>query len=168
LTLPQIKRAVGVDESETSLDWAKTRGSLAQDARVNFCKDLSQIESQERFDLVLVFNVLHHVPPEARSEVLKSLIARMNPQGSLVIWEHNRWNPLTRLLVKICPFDEGVVLLSRSALLNVGSKLGLKVVEASYVNVTPPHWHRFFLFFGIEKLLAGIPLGAQWRVVFER
>ena len=61
------------------------------------------VEGEQRgqtpgFDLVFVAGVFHHIPPEERQGAADAVAAHMAPGGSLVVFEHNPYNPVTRKL----------------------------------------------------------------------
>ncbi|MCK7467953.1 MAG: hypothetical protein MZU91_07385 [Desulfosudis oleivorans] len=85
-------------------------------------------------------HVFHHIPRPRRPATVADLSRTwMKPASRIVIWEHNPFNPFTRLLVKMCPFDGDARLLdaerdpkrcSRRARLP-------QSFEHAYVNVVP-------------------------------
>jgi SAM-dependent methyltransferase len=118
-----------------------------------------------RFDVAFAICVAHHVSP-ARRKRFAAEIARVVKKGGLVaVFEHNPYNPLTRVAVHRCEFDEDAVLLTRrvsAAMLRDG---GLTPIDARYI---------IFLPFGrrvvprLEGGLGWLPLGAQHYVVARR
>ena len=70
-----------------------------------FTSDWSQVG--RHYNLIAVTNVMHHVPPDKRQDVIASLRDRLAPRGILIIVEHNPLNPLTRWAVANCAFDDG-------------------------------------------------------------
>jgi SAM-dependent methyltransferase len=110
------------------------------------------------FDLAYTVNVLHHVDPSAWPDFVAEL-ARVTRSGGLVaVFEHNPWNPMTRLVVNRCEFDEDAVLLGQR-------KLRRLLAEADLLERD----HRYILFFPwagklwstLERGLGWLPLGAQ-------
>ena len=69
-----------------------------------FTSDPREIGSS--YDLIVLSNVLHHVRPEDRPNLILEIIARPAKHGKLVIFEHNPMNPLTRWAVSECVSDE--------------------------------------------------------------
>ena len=102
-------RLFGFDTSVESINEAK---SLMGDDRVCLVSDLNDLPWSVRFDLVISCHVFHHIPLAERATAAKILRNRMKPSSKLVIWEHNPFNPFTRMLVKICPFDADARLLT--------------------------------------------------------
>jgi SAM-dependent methyltransferase len=117
-------------------------------------------------DLTLAVAVLHHVEPAARPELLAEL-ARVTRRGGLcVAFEHNPLNPLTRLAVARCEFDDDAVLLGpREAERTMGAA-GLRPVERRYVLFFP--W-RVRALQRVETVLGrAVPFGAQYYVAASR
>jgi hypothetical protein len=87
-------------------------------------------------------------------------LARVTRQGGLVVvFEHNPVNPLTRLVVRRCAFDEGVVLVGRRSLGRLARAAGLAVEETRYILFFP--WTRA-PFPQLERRLGSLPAGAQY------
>ena len=63
------------------------------------------------YDLIIAANVLHHVPPQARQDMLREIHEHLAPVGHLFVFEHNPLNPLTRVAVSRCPLDQEAVLM---------------------------------------------------------
>ena len=158
-------RLFGFDTSVESINEAK---SLAGDVPVCLVSDWKDLPGDVRFDLVISCHVFHHIPPAERAATAKTLRNWMKPASRLVIWEHNPFNPFTRLLIKLCPFDEDARLLTLKmtrTLFETNSFLGL---QHEYVNVFPPQWTRCEVLGALEQKLVHLPIGAQYWVMFER
>lgn len=115
-----------------------------------------------RFDVILISTVLHHIDPGSRHAVMQRLGKLLTPGGSICIFEHNPFNPLTRRLVATCPFDVDAVLLSMlesSRLMT--SSAGLSVSSRGYTLFVPPRLVRMTW---VEKYLKWLPLGGQYFV----
>jgi SAM-dependent methyltransferase len=113
------------------------------------------------YDLTFTVCALHHVAPAERPTFMREL-ARVTASGGLVVvFEHNPLNPLARLVVRRCPFDEGVELVGRRRLWDLARAAGLAVEETRYILFFPwggaPFAH-------LERGLGGIPVGAQYFV----
>ena len=84
------------------------------------------------------------------------------PGGVLAVIEHNPLNPLTRLAVSRCEFDDDAVLLGR--------RRTERLLRAARLELHPPS--RYIAFFPwrnallakTERALRRIPLGAQYVV----
>jgi len=157
-------RLFGFDTSAESINEAR---GLMGDDRVSLVNDLSQVPGDVRFDFVISCHVFHHIPPAERAATVETLARRMKPAARLVIWEHNPFNPITRLLVKMCPFDGDARLLTLNSTKTLFGKNAFRFIQHAYVNVFPPGWQRLKVLSIIEKKLLGAPVGAQYWAMFE-
>ncbi len=113
------------------------------------------------FDLVFVANVFHHIVPAERGPVLEGLRRRMADGGSLVVFEHNPYNPVTRHLVSTCPFDRDAVLLAPRELRTLVAGVGLMVRSLQYILFFPAFLRRLRF---LEKPMRFLPLGGQYCI----
>jgi SAM-dependent methyltransferase len=112
-------------------------------------------------DVSFAIGVLHHVPVSARGAFVAEM-ARVTASGGLaVVFEHNPYNPLTRLAVDRCDFDEGVIIPSKRSTTRLFRANGVRVIEGPYVLFFP--W-AFPGSTGLERSLRWLPLGAQYVV----
>ena len=158
-------RLFGFDTSVESIHEAK---SLMGDDRVCLVSDLNHLPGDVRFDFVISCHVFHHIPPAERAETVERLASRMKPSSRLVIWEHNPFNPMTRMLVKMCPFDGDARLLTLNTTKTLFGKNSFRYREHAYVNVFPPRWLLLNAVSATEVKLSRLPIGAQYWVMFER
>lgn len=158
-------RLFGFDTSVESINEAK---SLMGDERVCLVSDLNHLPRDVRFDFVISCHVFHHIPPSERAGTVEGLANRMRPASRIVIWEHNPFNPITRLLVKMCPFDDDARLLTLRSTKTLFGQNAFRFIQHAYVNVFPPGWQRLYVLSAIEKKLLGVPVGAQYWAMFER
>jgi SAM-dependent methyltransferase len=156
-------RLFGFDTSAESIREAR---SLAGGDPLVLVSDWRELPGEVRFDLVVSCHVFHHIPPAERPRTAGILRARMQPGSRLVIWEHNPFNPATRLLVKMCPFDGDARLLTLNATRTVFRRSGFRPVAHAYVNVFPPRWLRVAAWAAVERKLGGLPVGAQYWAMF--
>lgn len=157
-------RIFGVDSSAASLAEAR---ALAGAAPIGFAASLAALPEGLAFDLVTCFLVFHHIPPAERAEVAGSLRGRLKPGGRLVIWEHNPYNPFTRLLVRLCPFDGDARLIAPGRLTALFEGAGLRRRKMRHVCFVPPGWQRLRPLAAAEAAFGGLPLGAQYWVMVE-
>jgi SAM-dependent methyltransferase len=117
------------------------------------------------FDIAFAVCVMHHVVPDQRLAFVRELRRVVRPGGAVVVFEHNPLNPLTRLAVSRCPFDEGVELISRRACAKLLGTAQLTPVESRHIIFTtldsPLAWRA-------EAALHRVPLGAQHYVAARR
>lgn len=115
-----------------------------------------------RFDLILLAGVLHHVPPAQRPALMERLARLLTPEGSVYVFEHNPYNPVTRRMVSTCPFDQDAHLLSRRDLLALMAQSGaLKPKASGYCLFFP---ERLGGLRRLEPALRWLPLGGQYFV----
>lgn len=116
------------------------------------------------FDVGFAICVLHHVPPADWERFLGEIARVTRPGGVVAIFEHNPLNPLTRLTVARCEFDEDAVLLTRRRTRGLLAGLGLAELEAPYIIPVPGEGRAAG---ALERGLARVPLGAQYYVAAE-
>lgn len=116
------------------------------------------------FDGAFACCVFHHVPHEQHLNLLSELRRVIKPDGLLMIYEHNPYNPLTVHSVRTCPFDENAVLVNASQLLRVSVAAGLRTYKRDYRVFFPAALARLR---PLENRLRWFPLGAQYFVALR-
>lgn len=111
------------------------------------------------FDLAFASCVLHHVPPPAWPDFMRELRRVVRPGGVACIIEHNPLNPLTRLAVFRCPFDDDAVLLSARKTASLFRSAGFSDIHAEHILLMPS---TRLAAKRVERALAALPLGAQY------
>jgi SAM-dependent methyltransferase len=148
----------GVDISEAVVETARTRNPgvayRTYDGRRLPYEDGA-------FDLVFTICVVHHVPPAEWEAFVAELARVVRPGGVLAIVEHNPFNPLTRLAVSRCEFDDDATLLRPSRTESLVRRAGLALRPARFIIFFP--WETPLLT-RAEHGLARVPLGAQYVV----
>lgn len=129
--------------------------------QVQFIPEAELAGRNERFDLIFIAGVYHHIPCSERSSVTKQLYDRLAPGGELMIFEHNPYNPITRRIVSSCPYDKGVVLLSPKSLSQFIVDAGFSLFHRGYCLFFPP-WLPYLS--KLEPYLRWLPLGGQYWV----
>jgi SAM-dependent methyltransferase len=157
--LPDLQ---GVDISEGLLDAARERNPTVGYTRY----DGVQLPfAGSTFDLVFAINVVHHVPSKRWRPFVVELSRVLHPGGLLALIEHNPLNPLTRLAVARCEFDDDVVLLRRREAERLQRSAGLRPIPARYITFFP--WRSNTLA-AVERRLGRVPFGAQYIVAGRR
>jgi hypothetical protein len=117
------------------------------------------------YRLIVVANVMHHIPIQQRSGIVQKLTERLSPEGFLAIFEHNPANPITRWVVERCPFDADAVLLPPREISAYATNAKLRLRRRDFIVFMPRAlaWLR-----PLEPWLAKLPLGAQYVVVAQK
>lgn len=116
-------------------------------------------------DLAVVSAVLHHVMPHDRPSVYSELERILRPGGSLVVFEHNPLNPVTRFVVSRTPIDANAILLRAGEVCDALRGLRFTDVQTRYIMFLPP---RLSGLAAVEGAIGWLPLGAQYAVVARR
>lgn len=153
-------KVIGSDISSASLEIAKK-----ENPDVDFFLEQSDIDAGDPYEVIFIAGVFHHIPVEERAEVMKTLYQRLAPGGSVVIFEHNPFNPVTRKIVNECPYDRDAVLLRPSELKALLEDAGLAVTRSAYCLFVPP---LLAALMPLEIKLGWLPLGGQYWVKATR
>ncbi len=145
---------LGSDISNESLKLARE-----QNPDVEFFQEMDAKKSIEPFDLIFVAGVIHHIPVNERASAMQTLFNRLSPTGQLMIFEHNPYNPLTRKIVRDCPYDKDAVLLAPSELKRLLHQAGFVAIQNSYCLFFPPRLSKLL---SLEAYLGWLPLGGQY------
>ncbi len=147
----------GCDISEKSIEIA----SKKKDINFFLITDKSLLNKSEKFDLIFVSCVFHHIEPKLREDSIHKIYKLLKPGGIVYIFEHNPNNPITRKIVRDCIWDKDAILLNIKETVNLLSEAGFQVTEKKYT-VFFPSQLKFLR--PVEKILAKIPLGGQYYV----
>lgn len=160
LTVTELRGKVaavsGVDVSAALVERAREREPDV-DFRVYDGKTLP-FESGS-FDVAYTICVLHHVPRVGRSGFMSELHRIVRPGGLVVIGEHNPFNPLTRIVVSRCAFDDDAELLTARESERLLRDVGVENVGHRYILFLP---FRSNAVERLEAMLRRVPLGAQY------
>lgn len=138
--------------------------SSSQGVETRIQEDSSKIPfGDATFDFVTAVCVYHHVPPSSRLALTREAYRVLRPKGVFAIFEHNPYNPVTRLIVSRTPVDADAVLLRSSE-----ARAWMRLAGFTC------HVPRYFLYFPepiyrraghrLEHLLRGVPLGGQYAI----
>jgi 2-polyprenyl-3-methyl-5-hydroxy-6-metoxy-1,4-benzoquinol methylase len=155
------RRVVGVDVSRASIDSA--RRAYGSD-RLQFALT-EELPSADRFDVIYVNGVLHHVAASNQSSMLSTIAGSLHPGGVLALWENNPYNPGTRWVMKRLPFDRDAVMLKPSRTRRLVAEAGLRVLSTQYAFFFP---RMLSMLRPVESHLRSVPLGGQYLVLAER
>jgi SAM-dependent methyltransferase len=159
---PHLGSLDGTDVSEAML-----KRAAAANPRVSYkLYDGTKLPfADSSFDFVFTICVVHHVPRSSWPRFVSELSRVIRPGGLVLLVEHNPLNPLTRLVVNRCAFDEDAVLL--------WSRTARRLLHASGLEIA---YKKYFLFFPwrhhalerIERGVGWLPLGAQYLIAGRR
>lgn len=147
---------IGIDISNASIEIARQSHPdiefiLADESNLNI----------GYFDLIFVAGVYHHVPVEDRLAVSAFLYEHLEWLGSLFIFEHNPYNPITRRIVSNCLYDEDAILLKPKELKNHLIQTGFNNISMEYCLFIPPSLSKLIR---IEQYINWLPLGGQYFI----
>ena len=153
---------VGVDTSAESCELAQ-QAHGPSGATFFHPDDLRAHEGT--FDLAYCNGVFHHIPLEARERAMAQVAAALRPGGWFAFWENNPWNPMTRLLMRIVPFDHDAIMLwPREARTRV-ERAGLCVMRTDFMFIFPS---ALGFLRPLEQRLHQLPLGGQYLVLARK
>ncbi|TIP60771.1 MAG: class I SAM-dependent methyltransferase, partial [Mesorhizobium sp.] len=80
---------------------------------------------------------VHHVPPAFWLDFFREMRRVVRPGGVACIIEHNPYNPLTRLAVLRCPFDQDAVLLNAAKARSLLQETGFSDIRSEHFLLLP-------------------------------
>lgn len=155
-----MPRLHGCDISHDSIERARHDNPSVEYA--TYDADAALPYAAGSFDLAFAVCVVHHVPPHRWPAFFADMRRVVRPGGLVCIIEHNPLNPLTRLAVLRCPFDEDAVLLGSRKARSLMREAALSKIESRHFLLLPfaTRMSRH-----VEALFASVPLGAQYACV---
>lgn len=154
-------RLTGCDVSQGMLDEAERMWNGRPAPLLRLQRGARTPFPSRSFDLVLISAVLHHVVAGERLDVYAELCRIIRPGGTIVVFEHNPLNPVTRYVVARTPLDRDAVLLRASEVESGLRAAGGRVGRARYIMFAPP---RLRFLERLDDVLGWLPLGAQYAV----
>lgn len=115
----------------------------------------------ETFDVAFAVCVMHHVPPPQWRDFTVEMARVVKPGRLVIVFEHNPYNPLTRVSVSRCEFDRDATLLPRRQTYHLLKNAGMTELKDRFILFFP--WSGKF-WRGVERALHQLPLGAQYYV----
>ena len=155
-----VRTLLGVDPSESSLEEARIQWA---DYGVSFATGTS--DRIGTCDLAFCNGVFHHIPVEERPAAFASVRETLKPGGYFAFWENNPWNPLTRLAMRLVPFDADAILVWPGEAGRLLRKNGFEVLSTDYVFFFPKFLSAFRF---LEPWLRWLPLGGQYLVLCRK
>ncbi|MCL6525114.1 MAG: methyltransferase domain-containing protein [Thermoflavifilum sp.] len=154
-------KLTGVDLSAESIAVAKERGIA--DAQFFHADGLDLPFQPQRFDLIFMAGVLHHVLPQQRAQFLSEACRVLRSSGTIYIFEHNPYHPFTQYAVHTCVFDKGVQLLSAKAAKRLLRDTGWQIDICKYL-IFFPRYRVLQPLIRMESFFGAIPLGGQYFI----
>jgi ubiquinone/menaquinone biosynthesis C-methylase UbiE len=147
---------IGVDLATAMLSVAKEKREDCEFLRAS-CDKLPFRDCT--FTMVLVVNVLHHVKPNERNPFFSEISKMLVPGGYVIVFEHNPKNPFTRILVRCCRIDRGILLLNTKEVTSLARTSEIDKVDILYLTFFPP-----ILSFmeTLERRMQRLPLGGEF------
>ena len=154
-------RIIGTDISAKSLEVARRQHG---GPRASFAL-MEEYQPAGLLNLVFCNGVFHHIPLGERDKCVKYIVDSLKPGGMFALFENNPWNPGTRLVMSRIPFDKDAITLSPPLARRMLRAGGLEIVRSVSLFYFPRllKWLR-----PAEKLLGGLPLGAQYLVLGQK
>ncbi len=162
--IPDVAEYTGTDTAVEAMNVGKTQLEHTQKSiKISFM-ETSKV-ADDSFQLAYVNGVFHHIPVEERLMWIKYLAAKLQDGGYLAFWENNPWNPGTRLLHKLVPFDRDAIFVYPSAGIKLIEQAGLTVLRRSYHFIFPGALKplRF-----LEPHLEHLPFGGQYCIFAQK
>lgn len=124
----QYAQFIGLDYSENLIAYARKYNS--SDTAMFFCKNIKDFDSEQKFQVILMIGVLHHIPEVEK--VLINLKSHLEPEGVIVANEPQKGNPIFNLMRKIRKkidpnYSTNQIEFSKTELQRIFTKCGYKV-----------------------------------------
>jgi len=146
----------GCDVSAAMLRGATHRGPVA----VQEPFDLPFAD--DTFDAAYAFCVYHHIAVADHVRHLHELRRVVRPDGEVMVFEHNPYNPVTTRIFRRAPVDRGCEMIPPPQLRRTFLDAGFGRIDHGYLLFVPEPVHRRLPF--LETALSRIPLGGQYFV----
>jgi SAM-dependent methyltransferase len=111
------------------------------------------------FDLVFALCVVQVVASAERPRFVAELSRVTRPDGLVVVFEHNPYNPLTRLVVRRCEFGEDAQMIGMNEAQRLLRENGVTPVDRGFVLLFPSRRGHVL---AVERAVSRLPLGAQY------
>ena len=159
--LPHFKNVVGVDVSKSSIEQARAKYPNGMFSPIVH----SKIPSKDGvFDVTIAICVFHHVRPRDRRILMLEMKRVTSLGGVIMIFEHNPFNPLTRLAVSRCAFDRDAQLLTLNNTYELLKTCGLTIMEHKHILTLPL---RSQIGRKLDNRLSTLCIGAQYYVAAQ-
>jgi SAM-dependent methyltransferase len=151
----------GVDKSNGTIEQARFRFS----GHSVFHELESDRWRNQKYDLIFSSGVFHHIPHRDHKDILKELYDLLNPEGKLVIWEHNPFNPFTKSIVKDCIFDRDAKLITPFLMKKNMLSVSFTNIQTLYTTFFPKSLSSLNM---VDPYLSWLPLGGQFLTIGKK
>ena len=126
--------------------------------------DNEKLPFDEKFDVIFVANVFHHIPRKLQQKTMNLLKNNLAENGFLIVFEHNPFNPATTMLWLFTDYryDQNTNLLTPAYMKKLLKKAGCKKMDLTY-RIFFPGFLKAFL--PLEKYLKKCPAGAHYYYI---
>lgn len=118
----------------------------------------------DAFDVTYAMNVYHHLKAEDRLAHLREMARVTKANGRVFVFEHNPFNPVTQVVFRRAPVDEGCEMLAPAQLRRLFQSARLDRPRTRYVLFLPERITMDWL----EDAVRWIPFGGQYYVVARK
>lgn len=122
------------------------------------------LRDAEQYDACFIACVMHHIPKQEWTQWLDAVRQRLRPDGEILIFEHNLYNPLVKRIVTKSPIDANANFLHKADLCGLLRESGYSVILSGYTMFFPI---RNALLTKFEWWLQRVPLGGQYFVLAQ-
>lgn len=154
--VPSVGSLSATDLSRESLDLAVGRGL---DVNYTPMDGMNLPFGDASFDVAYTICVMHHVPPPRWGQFTREMRRVLKPGGLGIVFEHNPYNPVTRIIVNRCEFDADAVLLNARKTRKLMGEAKFSGARSRYILMVPT---RALGLDSLDHLGARIPIGAQY------
>lgn len=156
----------GVDVSQEEIKVAKKNSKNLKDIKFSHF-DGHNIPFKEKFDVIFVANVFHHIKRSEQKKVVENIYRKLAKNGYLFIFEHNPLNPLTQWIYykNDYKFDKNSNLLTPFYTKGLLKKVGFKESIVRYAIFFPQMLSPLIKY---EKYLSKLPFGAHYYFISKK
>lgn len=149
----------GFDESSSSLEEAKKNSK-----NITLISELKKIP-KNYFDVIFVSNVFHHINEKKHRSTLNKLKSFLKTNGSIYIFEHNKFNPITKIIFSTNILDKNAKMVPFQNFYKLAKNCKMKVIKKKYILFFPALLSFLNIF---DKIIEWLPLGTQYLVILKK